>query len=143
MANNKRTAPSVSAPVNARSLAAKKAWQTMRSAVYKAQKVSQRSQVALREWAARNGYYCVFLDSAKGNPRTGIVDAVLVKVYRADADQLEFRLVQLKGGGAGLTARERNRLKASCGKAGLLPAFAFWDDDARTIEVDLPSAPLS
>lgn len=130
-----------SAPVNPRSLAAKAAWKTMRSAVYKAQKVAKRSQLALKDWAAKNGYWCVFLDSAKGNPRTGIVDAVLVKVYHADADQLEFRLVQLKGGGAGLTARERSRLKASCAKAGILPSFAFWDDDAQELEVDLPTVP--
>ena len=141
MANHVKKTPPVTPPVNPRSLAAKKAWQTMRSAVYKAQKVSKRSQVALKEWSAKHGYYCVFLDSPKGNPRTGIVDAVLVKVYRADADQLEFRLVQLKGGGAGLTARERTRLKASCDKAGLLPAFAFWDDDAKELEVDLPPVP--
>ena len=123
------------------SLAAKKAWATMRSAVYKAQKCASRSQQGLKDWAESNGYWCVFLDAASGNPRTGIVDAVLVKVQRSDADHLDIRLVQLKGGGAGLTARERSRLRGSCSKAGVLPGYAFWDDQARTIEVDLPSAP--
>lgn len=120
-----------------RSLAAKKAWRTMRSAVYRAQRCARRSQIALKEWAEGNGYYCVFLDSRKGNPRTGIVDAILIKVLSSNADHLDVRLVQLKGGSAGLTAKERARLRASCKQAKISAAFAFWDDQAEELEIEL------
>jgi hypothetical protein len=55
----------------------------------------------------------VFLDSVRGNPRTGIVDAVLLRVTPREPDVVQVRLVQLKSGSAGLKAIECERLEAA------------------------------
>jgi hypothetical protein len=93
--------------------AAKAAWVTMRSAPFRAQRTAKRSQEALREWAKQQGWYVLFLDASSGYPRTGIVDAVMLRIPTSAPDELEVRLVQLKGGSAGLTAPEVARLEAA------------------------------
>jgi hypothetical protein len=122
------------------SVRAHKAWKTrrQRKAVQAAQQTAKASQRALKEAAEEEGYYCVFLDSKKGNPRTGIVDAVLVKVLVSDADKLEIRLVQLKGGSAGLTSLERKRLRDSCKAVTILPTYAFWHSSAEVCDLEPP-----
>lgn len=93
--------------------AAKAAWITMRSAPFRAHRTARRSQEALREWASEQGWYVLFLDAPSGYPRTGIVDALLLRIPAREPDELEIRLVQLKGGSAGLKASEAKRLKAA------------------------------
>ncbi|MBI5545850.1 MAG: hypothetical protein HY901_18325 [Deltaproteobacteria bacterium] len=116
--------------------AARRAWATRRSPTYKARRTANASQVALRAWARENSWYVVFLDAPSGHPRTGIVDALLVRIGTHDSDALEVRLLQLKGGSAGLKALERRRLVAACSKLWVSPAYAFFDGEA--VEVDLP-----
>ena len=73
----------------------------------------------------------MFFEGASGAARTGIVDAVLARIKPGDADAIEIRLVQLKAGSGGLTAREIARLKqavASISTDWLLAAF-----DGRTL----------
>ena len=94
-----------------RSAAAAKAWQTRRTPTYRASKSEARSKQALQAWARRRRFHVVFLDAASGRPRTGIVDAVLIRHRRTNADALEVYIVQLKGGGAGFTPREMTRLQ--------------------------------
>lgn len=91
--------------------AAKAAWVKMRSAPFRAHKTAKRSQEALKAWAEKQGWYVLFLDAPSGNPRTGIVDALLLRIPTHTPDELEVRLVQLKGGSAGLTAFEVTRLE--------------------------------
>ncbi len=119
-----------------RSSSALKAWETRRSPTYRARRTANASKIALKTWAAAHGWYLVALDGPSGNPRTGIVDALLVRVATYDADELEVRLLQLKGGSAGLKALERRRLATACAKMSALPAYAFFDGEE--IEVDLP-----
>jgi hypothetical protein len=92
---------------------AQKAWATRRSATYRARRTARASQLALEQWAAQHGWRTVFLDAPSGHPRTGIVDAVLVRVRPRARDQIDVRLVQLKSGVAGLTAAEFDRLCAA------------------------------
>jgi hypothetical protein len=89
---------------------AKEAWSTRRSASYRARRTARGSQVALEQWAKNQGWRVVYLDAPSGNPRTGIVDAVLLRVRPRAKDQIDIRLVQLKSGVAGLTGRESERL---------------------------------
>jgi hypothetical protein len=53
----------------------------------------------------------VFFESRTGFPRTGIVDAVLLRLRPKQADTVELRLLQLKSESAGLTATESRRLR--------------------------------
>ena len=108
-----------------------KAWAARRSAGYKARKSEQASKAALTVWCRSNGWKVVFFEGDTGAPRTGVVDAVLARIKPGDADAIEIRLVQLKAGSGGLTAREIARLKqavASISTDWLLAAF-----DGRTL----------
>lgn len=109
-----------------RSVAAKKAWETRRSARYRASKSEQGSKVALTSWCRTNGWKVLFFEGKTGAPRTGIVDAVIARIKPRDADAIELKLVQLKSGAGGLTAREIARLKEAVTKLSadwLLAAF--------------------
>lgn len=134
-----------------RSDAARKAWRTRRSAPYKARKTARASQRAFEAWAKDQGYRVVFLDAPSGNPRTGIVDAVLVRIAPSDADQLELHLVQLKSGDAGLTGVEVRRLKAAAKRIRITVTGACHDgheihafacDSLRVSEKKVRSGPV-
>ena len=94
-----------------RSAAARRAWATRKSPRYRASRSERGSKEALASWAKANGWKAVFFEGKTGAPRTGVVDAVLIRIARAEPDVLEVRLVQLKAGSGGLTAREIARLK--------------------------------
>jgi hypothetical protein len=96
-----------------RSVAARKAWATRTSPRYRAARSERTSKEALSAWAKARGWRLVFFEGSAGAPRTGIVDAVLLRLARAKADVVEVRLVQLKAGAGGLTAREIARLKSA------------------------------
>jgi len=115
---------------------AERAWVTRRSPVYRARATARRSQIALVSWAQRHGWKLVFLDALSGHPRTGIVDAVLIRIRPRLPDQIDIRLVQLKSGVAGLTAREIDRI-CRAAKAIQVEAHAafFNGDDVRVIQV--------
>src|SRR2546427_9699171 len=99
-----------------RSESAKKAWETRRSARYRAGKTERASKVALARWCRSNGWEVVFFEGDTGAPRTGIVDAVMIRIKPGDADAVEVRLVQLKAGAGGLTGTEITRLKKATEK---------------------------
>ncbi len=94
-----------------RQRAARAAWRTMRKPWWRAGESAKKSKTALEEWAEHNGWRVVFLDAKSGNPRTGIVDAVLVRIASQSPDTVELKLVQLKGGNSGLKPAEVRRLE--------------------------------
>jgi hypothetical protein len=103
-----------------------KAALTKASPPHKAKTTARKSQIALERWAKDNGWYPpVFLDAPSGNPRTGIVDAVLVRVSRDDADVIELRFVQLKSGLAGLKAVECERLEQAVKRIDIGSMYAL------------------
>jgi hypothetical protein len=114
---------------------ANKAVQSRNRPSRKAWRTEQASREAFAKWAVARGWFHVFLDD--GNPRTGIVDALLIRVGRKDPDRIEVRLVQMKGGCAGFSPEERTRLLAACGKASIEPAAAYWDANSKKLGVDL------
>ncbi len=107
----------------------------MRSPPYLANKTARMSQKALLAWASENAYHCVFLDAPSGNPRTGIVDAVLMRHPKGQADVLEVLLVQLKGGGAGFRPIERTRLMGALQAVRLGVAVAMWDRESIAVDI--------
>lgn len=116
--------------------AGRKAAATRRSPTYKAKVTAKRSQEMLSDWASGEGWRVVFLDSLKGNPRTGIVDAVLVRIARGKPDVVQLRLVQLKGGLAGLKAREVTRLEKAVTSVELRALIALHDGEQLTTMMD-------
>ena len=110
-----------------RSEAAMKSWATRRSPTYKARQQERASKHALAEWCQANGWKVLFFEGRTGAPRTGIVDAVMVRINSHDADTVEIRFVQLKSGKGGLSGRETTRLKQSVQKAALDWVAALFD----------------
>ncbi|HVP65835.1 MAG TPA: hypothetical protein VMT17_01075 [Anaeromyxobacteraceae bacterium] len=107
--------------------AALKAAATKRSPPHKAKTTARKSQEALSRWAKAKAWHLVFLDAASGNPRTGIVDAVLLRITLKKPDVVQVRLVQLKGGLAGLKPREVTRLEAAVRSIDVRSMYALYD----------------
>lgn len=60
------------------------------------------------------GWKIAFFEGLTGAPRTGIIDAIAFRLGRKNADALDLRLIQLKGG-KGWGKRLGNRTtEASC-----------------------------
>lgn len=74
-----------------------------------------RTRRALEAWAAEAGWQLAYLPASGGErpERTlrGIVDAVLVRTSPHDPDAVQIRLVQLRGGKAGLAPAPEKRLE--------------------------------
>lgn len=124
---------------NSRSRAAIRAWVTRRSARYPAAKSERASKTALSEWCDRHGWKVVFFHGPTGSPRTGIVDAVIVRIRPGDADSIEVRLVQLKAGVGGLTGAEITRLKGALAKLSTDWLLAAYDGDVLHLVPDIPA----
>jgi hypothetical protein len=75
------------------------------------------SKSAMENYCKRHGWKFAFFEGATGSPRTGIIDAIMYRLGRKDSDILDLRMVQLKGGNAGVTGREITRLKRAAGSA--------------------------
>jgi hypothetical protein len=110
-----------------RSEAANKAWATRHSPSYKARRNEQASKHARTEWCKANSWKVLFFEGNTGAPRTGIVDAVIVRINTHDADAVEIRFVQLKSGSGGLSGAETTHLKRSIQKASLDWVAALFD----------------
>ena len=110
-----------------RSEAARKSWATRRSPTYKARQQERASKHALTDWCQANGWKVLFFEGKTGAPRTGIVDAVMIRITAHDADAVEIRFVQLKSGKGGLSGIEATRLKQSVQKASLDWVAALFD----------------
>jgi hypothetical protein len=109
--------------------AALKAWKTMRGPVWKAQRSERLSKTALEKWASKSGFKLVFLDAASGHPRTGIADALLLRIRPKAADQIELYVVQLKGGASGFKPREMARLEEAAAAVKAVPLIVLHDGD--------------
>src|SRR5579864_6460740 len=96
-----------------RRAAALKSWKTRRamSAFAKVRASEAASKEALRLYCKEHRWKVAFFEGETGSPRTGIIDAIAFRLGRSNADLLDVRLVQLKGGKAGVTAAEIARLK--------------------------------
>lgn len=116
-------------PRHDRKSAALKAWRTMRGPVWKARRTARLSKEALENWAESAGFKVLFLDAASGNPRTGIADALLVRIKPRSPDQVEIYVVQLKGGGSGFKAAEMARLTKAASAVKATPLIILHDGE--------------
>src|ERR1700679_1490635 len=100
-----------------RRAAARKAIETKKrmSAFAKSRAAEAASKEALRAYCAEHKWRVAFFEGATGSPRTGIIYAIIFRISRTDADVPDLRLVQLKGGKAGVSGAEIARLKKASG----------------------------
>jgi hypothetical protein len=118
--------------------AALKAWATRRNPQHRARQTEAASKVALQQWCRENNWKVVFFEGATGAPRTGIVDAVMIRIKPRKPDSVEVRLVQLKAGVAGLSAAEIGRLKKAVGALSIDWLLAAYDGDTLHLLPDIP-----
>jgi len=125
-----------------RRAAAAKAVRTRRrlSAFAKAHASEAASKDALRMYCQSHGWHVAFFEGATGSPRTGIIDAIAFRLGRKDGDLLDVRLVQRKGGKAGVTGREIARLKHAAG--GAMVNWLIAEFDGETLHL-LPDDPFA
>jgi len=123
-----------------RRTAALKAWQTRRrvSAFAKARAAEAASKTAFRLRFEARGWRVAFFEGRTGSPRTGIIDAVVFRLSRKNSDILDLRLVQLKGGHAGVSGPEIARLKKAT--AGVSVKWLIAEFDGETLHL-LPDDP--
>jgi hypothetical protein len=123
-----------------RRVAAMKAGLTKRriSAFAKAPAAEAASKEALRVYCHKHGWKVAFFEGATGAPRTGIIDAVAFRLGRNNADALDVRLIQLKGGSAGISGTEIARLKEAVKVANVGWMIAAYDGVALHVLPDDP-----
>ena len=111
------TAGQKAARTRKRRSAAAKAVQTRKrmNAFTKVRAAEAASKEALRSYCEQRGWRVAFFEGKTGAPRTGIIDAIMFRVSRKNSDVLDLRLVQLKGGKAGVSGAEITRLKKAVG----------------------------
>ena len=121
-----------------RSDVARRAWVTRRKlkpfAKMKASEAA--SKLALRAYCDKRRWRVAFFEGPTGSPRTGIVDAIVFRIDPKDADRLDVRLVQLKGGKAGVSGAEIARLKRAAERAAVTWAIAAFDGETLHIVPD-------
>jgi hypothetical protein len=137
---NELTAGQKAALTRKRRAAAAKAQQTRKrvNTFTKVRASEAASKEALRAHCEQQGWRVAFFEGKTGSPRTGIIDAIVFRVSRKNADVLDLRLVQLKGGKAGVSGVEIARLKKAVGTVEtdwLIAAF-----DGETLHL-LPNEP--
>ena len=120
--------------------AALKAWKTRRikSSFVKARASEAASKEALRVFCEKKGWRVAFFEGKTSAPRTGIIDAIAFRLGRKNSDLLDVRLIQLKGGKAGVTAQEIARLKRATSGVMVNWLIAAFDGEALHIVPDEP-----
>jgi hypothetical protein len=115
-----------------RGQAAQKSWKTrrVREAFKKARAAEAASKEALLVYCEKHGWRVALVEGATGAPRTGIIDAVMFRISPKNADLLDIRLVQLKGGEAGISGREIARLKNAVSDATVNWLVAAFDGES-------------
>jgi hypothetical protein len=111
--------------------AGKKAWKTIRNkkAWIKAHAAEAASKAAFKVHFEKEGWRVAFFEGKTGAPRTGIIDAVVFRLSRNNSDVLDLRLVQLKGGKAGVSGAEIARLKKAAGDVVVNWLIAEFDGE--------------
>ena len=104
----------------------------------KARAAEAASKEALRVYCDEHGWRVAFFEGKTGAPRTGIVDAIVFRISRQSADVLDLRLVQLKGGQAGVSGAEIARLKRASRAVVVNWLIAAFDGESLHLLPDDP-----
>lgn len=104
----------------------------------KARAAEAANKAALRDYCDGHGWRVAFFEGKTGAPRTGIVDAIVFRISRQSADVLDLRLVQLKGGKAGVSGAEIARLKRASQAVVVNWLIAAFDGESLHLLPDDP-----
>jgi hypothetical protein len=96
----------------------------------KAHAAEAASKEALRLYCEDKGWRVAFFEGKSGAPRTGIIDAIIFRISKQNADVLDLRLVQLKGGRAGVSGAEIARLKKASEAVAVNWLIAAFDGES-------------
>jgi cytochrome c5 len=107
------------------------------NAFVKARAAEGASKEAFAAYCKEHGWKVAFFEGATGSPRTGIIDAVAFRIAKGKADVLDLRLIQLKGGKAGMSGPEIVRLKKAVGTVFVDWHIAAFDGEALHLVPDL------
>jgi hypothetical protein len=99
------------------------------TAFAKARASEAASKEALRLYCKQHGWKVAFFEGVSGAPRTGVIDAIAYRLGSRNADLLDIRLVQLKGGNAGVSGAEIARLKKAADDATVNWLIAAFDGE--------------
>ncbi len=99
------------------------------SAFARARAAEAASKEALRVYCQEHRWKIAFFEGATGAPRTGIIDAIAFRLGFKNADALDIRLIQLKGGKAGVSGLEIARLKKAADEATVKWLIAAFDGE--------------
>jgi hypothetical protein len=115
-----------------RRMAAAKAVATKKrlNAFTKVRAAEAASKEALRGYCEAHKWRVAFFEGTTGSPRTGIIDAIIFRISRKNADVLDLRLVQLKGGRAGVSGAEIARLKQASEAVAVNWLIAAFDGES-------------
>jgi hypothetical protein len=138
--DNKLSSGQKAARTRKRRLAAQKATQTKKrmSAFDKMRASEAASKEALGLYCKEHGWKIAFFEGATGAPRTGIIDAIAYRLGKSKPDLLDLRLIQLKGGKAGISGAEIGRLKKAAAGVTVKWLIAAFDGDALHLVPDEP-----
>lgn len=98
-----------------------------------------QSKDALRLYCEEHKWSVGFFEGKTGAPRTGIIDAIIFRISKGNADTLELRLVQLKGGHAGASGAEIARLKKASETVAVSWLIAAFDGESLHLLSDDPA----
>lgn len=120
--------------------AALKAWKTRRRlAVWQQVHAAEAaSKAAFKTEFESRGWRIAFFEGKTGSPRTGIVDAIAFRIDPKNVDCLDLRLVQLKGGKAGVSGSEVARLKKAVKSVRVDWLLAMFDGESLHVISDRP-----
>ena len=138
--NDKISPGEKAARTRKRRAAAAKAQQTRRrmNAFTKARAAEAASKEALKAYCTEHGWRVAFFEGPSGAPRTGIIDAIAFRLGRKNSDLLDVRLIQLKGGKAGVSGMEIARLKSAAAGATVNRLIAEFDGETLHLLPDDP-----
>ena len=122
-------------------MAAAKAVHTRKwnSAFANARAAEAASKEALRAYCQEHSWKLAFFEGATGAPRTGIIDAVAFRLGRKNCDAIDIRLIQLKGGNAGISGPEIARLQHAAKAAIVKALIAAYDGETLHVLADDPT----
>lgn len=142
MPNNELSAGKKAARMRKWRAAAKKAAQRRKinAAIVKAHAAEAASKEALKLYCKSHRWRLAFFEGDTGAPRTGIIDAIAFRLGRKDSDLLDVRIIQLKGGKAGVSGREIARLKKAAEGASVNWLIAEFDGEVLHL---LPNDPIA
>ncbi len=117
--------------------AGRKSWKTrrIRKALDRAHAAERASKRALRKYCKERGWRLAFFEGPTGAPRTGIIDAIAYRLGKQNPDEMDLRLIQLKGGKAGVNAEEIGRLKEAADALKVKYLIAEFDAKAKTLHL--------